>query len=156
MNDQSKKVLLSLQALSARKEYCSSDIRKKALERMDGDTQAVDEILASLIEDKFVDDGRYAAAFARDKATLTGWGPIKILHALRAKKIDPKLINAAIEEISEDTARAAYIKLKKVLETKAHSLQGDPYIKFKLIRFALSRGYEYDSITPIVDDILNE
>ncbi|MBP5521281.1 MAG: RecX family transcriptional regulator, partial [Bacteroidales bacterium] len=91
----------------------------------------------------FVDDLRYAGAFAREKARLQGWGPVKIRFALRSKGIASELIEEALETV--DT-QAASDKLSKLLQAKAASLEGDPQKKFKLIKFALSRGYEYDQI----------
>ena len=73
MTSKDNKLLSSLQALCARKEYCSADIYKKALKGLDGDEEAAAAMVASLVEDKFVDDLRYATAFARDKACLDGW-----------------------------------------------------------------------------------
>ena len=73
-----KKVLERLQRQCARMEYCVSDIRRKALKAMEGDADAADRIVASLVKDRFVDDRRFAAAFAREKSALQGWGTVKI------------------------------------------------------------------------------
>lgn len=64
--DKYSKVLSRLQAQCSRREYCTSDIRAKALKSMEGDAEAADRIVTSLKEDKFVDDLRYASAFARE------------------------------------------------------------------------------------------
>ncbi len=96
-----------------------------------------------MLKECFVDDLRYAGAFAREKARLTGWGPVKIRFALRAKGIEQALIEEALDTVD---IQAATGKLSKLLDAKAASLEGDPQKKFKLIKFALSRGYEYDQI----------
>ena len=54
--DKYSKVLSRLQAQCSRREYCTSDIRAKALKSMEGDAEAADSIVTSLKEDKFVDD----------------------------------------------------------------------------------------------------
>ena len=146
-----EKALLSLQSLCMKRECCSSEILSKARTAMDGDTAAAEELLASLVADKFVDDARYAAAFAREKSSLTGWGPAKIRYALMMKGIARETITAALGEIDEEAASA---KLDKLLAAKCKSLQGDPYIKFKLIKYALSRGYGYAEVEPAVESIL--
>ena len=79
-----QKVLERLQRQCARMEYCVSDIRRKALKAMEGDPDAADRIVASLVKDRFVDDRRFAAAFAREKSALQGWGTVKIRFQLRA------------------------------------------------------------------------
>ena len=63
-----EKILQALEALCARREYCTSDIYRKVLERCEGDTVMAGEILESLKADRFVDDARYSAAFAREYA----------------------------------------------------------------------------------------
>ncbi len=113
------------------------------MKALEGDAAAADEIVASLVNDRYVDDLRYASAFAREKASLFGWGPIKIRYALRAKGLGESDISAALEEIDSDKADE---RLRRLLEVKAKSLEGDPQLRLKLIKFALSRGYDYDDI----------
>lgn len=143
-------VLDKLEALCAKREYCVSDIRRKAIERLDGDRQAAEELVQSLIGNKFVDDARYASAFAREKSGLQGWGPIKIRFQLRAKGISDSIITEALSEIDGTKAR---IRLEKLLENKWRSLSDDPQGRLKLIKFALSRGYEYEDTEPLIKRI---
>ncbi len=143
-------VLDKLEALCAKREYCVSDIRRKAIERLDGDRQAAEELVQSLIENKFVDDARYASAFAREKSGLQGWGPIKIRFQLRAKGISDSIITEALSEIDNTKART---RLEKLLENKWRSLSDDPQGRLKLIKFALSRGYEYEDTEPLIKRI---
>ncbi len=147
MAPEQKKVLERLEAQCSKREYCAEDVRLKAFKALDGDMKGAAEIVDSLVKDGFVDDRRYACAFAREKSSLTGWGPVKIRFALRAKKIAPENIDAALAEIDGDKASE---KLSRLIEAKRKSLEGDPQIKLKLIRFALSRGYEYDAIQDLV------
>ena len=148
-----EKVLPYLQNLCAKREYCRSEILKKAETALEGDRQAAQEMLNSLVADRFVDDARYAAAFARERSSLTGWGPEKIRYSLMMKGISKTDIAAALEEVDQDAAEA---KLLKLLTAKRNALLGDPYIKFKLIKYALSRGYRYDEVAPAVERILSE
>ena len=107
-------------------------------------------MVASLKADRFVDDLRYASAFAREKSSLTGWGPVKIRFALRAKGISEADIAAGLAEIEEDRASS---RLESLLRGKWKSLSDDPAGRLKLIRFALSRGYEYSQVEGIIDGI---
>lgn len=143
MDERIKKVLVSLQGRCARREYCRAEMRQKALKALDGDDAAAGEVLESLVADGFVDDARYAGAFAREKAVLDGWGPVKIRYMLKAKGIESADIDAALATVDADTAAE---KLDKLLAAKARSLQGDPQARLKLIKYALSRGYNYDDI----------
>ncbi len=137
------KVTDRLRGLCSRREYCSSEIRKKALTALEGDAAAAEEILETLMKENYVDDMRYASAFARDKASLAGWGDVKIRYMLASKGIPKDVIAAALKEIDEGKAAD---KLQKILEVKAGALKDDPQKKMKLLRFALGRGYEYEDI----------
>lgn len=147
------KVLDRLQAQCVKREYCRSDIFRKALTAFEGDKAAAERIVDELVRDRFVDDARYAAAFAREKSRLTGWGPVKIAFALSGKGISKAAAAEALREVDQDEADR---RMVSVLETKYKSLKGDPQEKFKLIKFGLTRGYEYDRIAPAVDDILRK
>ena len=145
------KLLSSLQALCARKEYCSTDIYKKALKGLDGDEEAAASMVALLVKDQFVDDLRYATAFARDKACLDGWGPVKIAFQLRGKGVDASTVEKALGEVDAGKADA---RMRAVLEAKARTLKGDPELRLKLLKFGLQRGYEYDHLNPAVKALL--
>lgn len=140
--------LSRLQKLCSKAEYCRADVYRKALKDLEGDEGAAGRVVEQLLADKYVDDARYASAYAREKASLQGWGPVKIRFQLRAKGVSDANIHAALEEVEPEKARA---KLQKLLETKAKTLAGDPQFRLKLIKYALSRGYDYN----VVEDIIN-
>ena len=153
MDEKARKVLGSLQAQCARREYCTGDMRRKALTRLEGDAAAAEELVASLVEDGFIDEARYCAAFVSEKSSLSGWGPVKIRRALSLKNIPRETIETALQEADSDKAGA---KLEKLLRSKWKSLSDDPQGKLKLLRFALSRGYEYEQIRTLADSITSE
>ena len=148
-----------LEAQCARREYCSSDVLRKAAELLAREIQGqarndsgeAEQIVAELVRDGFVDDSRYAAAFAREKSRLTGWGPIKIRQALQVKKIPREIISEALAAAAGEDADS---RLEKLLSAKARTLEGDPQARLKLIRFALSRGYEYDAVQRTLQKLL--
>lgn len=142
--------LSRLQRLCSKAEYCSRDIYRKALKDLEGDADAAAAVVASLVEERYVDDARYAAAFAREKAGIQGWGPVKIRFQLRSKGISDEIIASALEEI--EPAKAAD-KLQRLLTAKHRTLQGDPACRLKLLKFALSRGYEYDEVEAALKEI---
>lgn len=121
---------------------------KKALTALDGDACEAENIVSMLVEERYVDDMRYASAFARDKASIAGWGNVKIRYMLSAKGISKDVIDEALREIDEGKATA---RLDKIIENKARSLKDDPQKRLKILRFALGRGYEYDEVKHILD-----
>lgn len=142
--------LSRLQKLCSKAEYCRADIYRKALKDLEGDAEAAGRVVSSLLEERYVDDARYAAAFAREKARLQGWGPVKIRFQLRGKGIADTDIAAALEEV--DAAEASG-KLERLLSAKARSLEGDPQARLKLIKYALSRGYEYADVEAALKNV---
>lgn len=145
------KCLSRLQKLCSKAEYCTSDIRRKALKDLEGDEEAAARVVASLVQDRYVDDARYASAFAREKAQIQGWGPVKIRFQLRAKGVKDSVITEALQEVEPQRAQD---KLEKVLQVKAKALQGDPQFKLKLLKFGLGRGYDYDEVENAVSKII--
>lgn len=150
MDEALKKKLSRLEAQCVKREYCVRDIMGKALKAVEGNQAEADELVASLRADKFVDDARYAAAFAREKSSLTGWGPVKIRFALRAKGLSETDIASGLAEI--DSSRAED-RLERLTAAKWKSLQDDPQGKLKLIKFALSRGYDYDAVQAAISKL---
>ena len=139
--------LARLQKLCSKAEYCRADVYRKALKDLEGDAEAAAKVVEQLVADKYVDDARYASAFAREKAALQGWGPVKIRFQLRGKGIKDADIAAALAEVEPEKAES---KLQKLLEAKARTLKGDPQGRLKLIKYALSRGYDYDVVEKMV------
>lgn len=146
-------ILSKYQALCSRSEQCSADILRKLLKTFEGDEAKAQEILDALKADKFLDDARYAAAFARDKARLEGWGPMKIRFKLRAKGIPDAAIEEGLGQIDSEEAEE---KLYRLVMAKRRTLEGDPQIKLKLLKFALGRGYTYDQVALAVEKALSD
>ena len=148
MTEREKQVFDALSAQCAKREYCTADVRRKALQRLEFDAAAAEAVVEALASEGYVDDRRYAAAYAREKSALAGWGPVKIRTTLLARGVPRDVAVEALGEIDADRAAA---KLEKVLEAKWRTLQDDPQGRLKLIRFALSRGYDYDPLRPLID-----
>ena len=148
---QFKKVLQGFELRCARQEMCSADVRRKALRSFEGDADRADALVRSLVENGYVDDARYAAAFAREKSRLTGWGPVKITFQLRGKGLSEEAIRQALQE---GDAGEAPGKLHALLSAKYKSVQGEPDARLRLIRFALGRGYEWAAVSEALKGIL--
>ena len=145
------KVADRMRALCSRREYCRKDVLKKVMTALDGDAAKAEEVVGKLVEERYVDDRRYATAFARDKASIAGWGAAKIKYMLAAKGVDREIIASALEEIDVNRADA---RLEKLMENKARSLKDDPQRRIKLLRFGVGRGYAYEEVSSMIDRIL--
>ena len=151
MDEKKLKVLNRLRGLCSRREYCVADVLKKVTEGLEGDRTAAQEVVDVLVKEKYVDDLRYASAFARDKSAIQGWGEVKIRYMLSAKGVSRDVIDKALEEIDQDKADS---RLEKLLQNKLKSLKDDPQCRLKLLRFALGRGYSYDEVNDVVNSLL--
>lgn len=140
-----------MRALCSRREYCRRDVLKKVMTALDGDSAKAEEIVQKLVQEKYVDDRRYASAFARDKSAISGWGQAKIKYMLAAKGVDRDIISEALGEIDD---KRADDRLQKLMENKARSLKDDPQRRMKLLRFGVGRGYGYEEVLFVIDRIL--
>jgi len=134
-------VLSRLQRLCSRAEYCRSDVYRKALKALDNDADAASRVVDALVLERYVDDARYASAFAREKASLQGWGAVKIRYLLLGKGVGQEAVDAALAEIDADRAGA---RLERLIAAKYRTLKGDPQWRAKLLKYALGRGYSYE------------
>lgn len=135
-----EQALFKVAAICTQSEKCESDIRAKLLVWEVSASDSI-KIINYLKEEKFLDDARYCSFFVKDKSRFNKWGKVKIGYALRAKKIDEELIVSALGQIDEEEALSTLVS---ILHTKSRNLKfKDEYDrKAKLIRFALSRGFE--------------
>ena len=142
-----------LRNLCSRREYCSSDIRRKALTALDNDRDSAGKVMDLLIKDKYVDDYRYSCAYARDKASIAGWGPSKIRYMLSSKGVDRDVIDRAMLEIDEAQADQ---RLDSLVRSRYGSLRNDPQVRVKLLRYVVGRGYSYDEASSVIDELMKE
>jgi regulatory protein len=144
MQPETKKALSKCMALCSKSEKCIADIRKKLLnwQLPDDETQI---IIDTLIDEKFIDEQRFAESFVRDKFRFNHWGKIKITYHLKAKGISSPDIARAMQEIDDEVY---FNTLKELLAQKSRSVKGDNSYerKAKLTRFAQGRGFDYEII----------
>ncbi len=136
-----EKLRLRMASLCARSEQCSGDIRRKLLNAglSAADTE---EIIQELKERKFIDDRRFAAAYARDKVVFSAWGRRKIRLNLMARRIGSDLIDYALDSVD---AKDYAVAILRAARAKARSLDIEDFNdRQKLMRHLLSRGFETD------------
>ena len=148
MND----ILLNKAATYAsRCEHCESELREKLL-IWGGTSEETDEIIAYLIEERYIDNQRYANSYAKDKFRFNNWGRYKISMMLRSKDIESEFIEEALGQIDDEE----YLeKLQQILKDKLRSLKysSEYEKKGKLFKCAQSRGLETGAISKVIDSI---
>lgn len=127
-------------ALCARSERAPAEIREK-LRQWGLSTSDTSQILRQLTEQGFLNEDRYARAFAKDRFTFNGWGKIKIAYQLRQKGIPDDIIDEAMMVIDDEQYRERLIGL---LRDKWQAVKGrEPRAAWAaMMRFAASRGFE--------------
>lgn len=139
-----RKALNTVAGLCSKKEYCRQDIREK-LESWEIPEEEISRILGFLVKNNFIDDRRFALAYARDKFRFNKWGKQKITLMLRQKKLSSEIIREATDRLQQEEYDETCTRL--LLQKKQSLKEGDPLKnKNKLIRFALSRGFDYDTV----------
>lgn len=105
----------------------------------------VEEILSDLITEGFLNEERFARAYAGGKFRMKKWGRIKITHALEAKGVSRNCIRIGLTEIDE---KDYSISLRNVLIQKLGSLQDENeyVLRDKLSAYAIRKGYEPDLV----------
>lgn len=121
-------------------ERCLQEVRKK-IEASGLPAEAVDRMLARLVQEKFIDERRYSRSFVNDKLRFNKWGRIKIGYELQKKKIPADIREETLSEIDEESYRRI---LYDLLKTKKKTTRGkdERDLFYKLLRFAAGRGFE--------------
>lgn len=138
------------QALQKLKHYCTYQERShyeviQKLWELKVAKSDHDLIIATLIDEDYLNEERFAIQYAGGKFRMKEWGKKKILYGLREKKVSDYSIKKALETIDKDD----YLKvLNKLTEEKYNSLKGDQYLerKKKTIDYLIQKGYEYDLV----------
>lgn len=151
MNEKEKWALDRCMALCSQSEKCRSDLAKK-LEKWEIEPDAAGKILTQLINERFIDEQRYANIYARDKFRLNKWGKVKIAYQLRFKKIPEELIEEALMQIDPETSEALLMKLISEKQRKINFK--NPYERnAKLMAFARSKGFETETIFRVLKQL---
>lgn len=146
--------LFRVTALCAQCEQCEHSLREKML-KWGLDEEACDRIIDQLYEEKYLDELRFARAYAKDKMRYNHWGRQKIDQGMRLLRISNASRRTALEELpAEEYAEI----LQHILATKARQVKAESNYERngKLIRFALGRGFEMNLIYKNLPEVEDE
>ena len=144
-------VLDKLAKYCAYQERCVKDVRDK-LKAFDIPQTEKDKILDYLLDNRFVNDERFAKSFVRGKVNQSGWGLNKIRFHLIQKGIAKETIDEALEQTDEDVYRQ---RLIDILTTKSKTIKGDSDFerKRKLAAYAMQKGFEGNLVWEVLKDL---
>jgi regulatory protein len=124
-------------------ERCQQELRDKLYD-WKAKPDEVEETISAMISEGFLDEERYAKAFAGGKFRIKKWGRRKIIYALKAKQISDYCIKKGLLEIDEDD----YLEtLKSVLISRDRNYNSVGPIKQKLLAtYLIGRGFESELV----------
>lgn len=139
-------VLSKAQKYCAFQERSHQEVRNKLIEwQVYGND--LEEIISSLITDNFLNEERFAIAYANGKLNQKSWGKLKIRQGLTEKKVSSYCIEKAIRQLDIITYKQ---KLQQAFDKKSRELDMNNYTdKQKMTRFLISRGFEIADITAL-------
>ncbi len=146
-----KQLADKIERYCAYQERCRQDVRIK-LKQIGADDSEIESLISRLEENGFINESRYAKAFARDKFNLHRWGKIKIGIALQGKNVPQKLIDESLAEIEDAEYRNELKVLLKKKGKELSDLENDFVRKNRLASYLIGKGFEPD----IVWDLINE
>lgn len=150
-----KKQLTPEQALQKLKHYCGyqerchSDVKEK-LYNLGVRKKDHDGIIAALIEENYLNEERFAIAYAGGKFRINQWGRVKIKYALKQKQVSEYCIKKAMKQINEED----YLQLLNKLATEKYTaLKNEQYLirKKKTMDYMLGRGFEMELVRKVVE-----
>lgn len=152
-----KKQLTPVQALQKLKHYCAYQERshfevKEKLYSLGVWKKDHDPIIATLIEENYLNEERFAIAFAGGKYRMKHWGRVKIRYELKQKQVSEYSIKKALKQIEEED----YLKtLNKLATGRYDSLKDEQYLirKKKTMDHLMQKGYEPELIRQVVEAI---
>ena len=140
-----------VQKYCAYQERCHSEVRKK-LNEYELKSSEIDEIITQLILSGFLNEERYAKAFAGGKFRMKKWGRLKIVHALEANGVSKNCIKSGLAEIDPDDYQKT---LREILEKKIGEVD-EPNLysrRDKLSKFAIQKGYEPELVWKLIREL---
>lgn len=129
-----------IESYCAYQDRCHKEVVSK-LKDMGMIPLAIDTIIAQLIDDRFLNEERFAKSFARGKFNIKKWGRNRIVRELKFRDISKYNITSALKEIDSE----AYISTLDDLAKKRLQQITEPNIqkrRKKLADYLLYRGWE--------------
>lgn len=129
-----------LQKYCAYQDRCHKEVRTKLLE-LGIYGEDLEQIIAELIAENFLNEERFAKSYARGKFRIKKWGKRKIIQELKRRQISEYCIKKGLKEIDDDEYEK---KLRELLEKKnTYIVEKNIYIRRKkLFNYAYQKGYE--------------
>lgn len=141
---ETKNIKQKMAAYCAYQERTQAQVREK-LHSLNCVEEEAEELIVWLIQENFLNEERFAKAYAGGKFRIKKWGRLKIKQGLKQLGLSEYCIRSGMKEIEEDDYA---ICIKQLVEKKWEQEKStDLYIKKnKVARYIIAKGYEQDLI----------
>jgi regulatory protein len=136
----------------AYQERCHSEVKTKLYDA-GLYPKEVDAIIATLIEENYLNEERFAIAFAGGHFRTKKWGRVKIKYQLKQKQVSDYCIKKGLKIIDEDDYQKT---LQKLFDDKLKTLRSEKNIfikKRKAQDYLLQKGFELALIKELLQSI---
>jgi regulatory protein len=117
------------------------------------DEASIDGAVHTLVRQGYLDDARYASAFAEDRRALDDWGPQRIQRSLLALDIDPDLVDQALSDADPAGALDAAVAL---LRRRCRDIPATDRERERALGLLVRKGYDlelaYDAVRALARD----
>lgn len=134
----------------AYQERCQKEVRSKLFE-IGANYNEIENIISDLIEQKFINEERFATSFARGKFYFKQWGKYKIRQELKSREISEYCIKKGMKEIDEQDYQNT---LQKLIDKKSKEVGGLKIAKNKqkVVLYLTGKGYESEDIWNLINN----
>ena len=136
----------------AYQERCHKEVKEK-LYKMKMIPQVVDQIVVHLINENYLNEVRFAKAFARGKFRIKKWGKNRIIRELKFREISKYSIESALKEIDLDQYHLILheLTLKRIAQVKETNVYKK---KKKVADYLLYRGWESNLVYEKINELV--
>ena len=147
-----EQVLQKLRFYCRYQQRCESEIRQKLFE-LGVNKKDHDALTIELIKENFVNEERFAVAFASGRFKMKQWGRRKIQKGLKEKRVSDEIAEKALGQINKEEYMTV---LNRLAEERYASLKHEQYLvrQKKTMDYLIQKGYEVDLIKEALNDLL--
>lgn len=141
-----------LENYCAYQERCHKEVEQKLYD-INMIPEAREVIILHLLQHNFLNEERFAKAFARGKFSIKKWGKIRIINELKFRNISAYNIKSSLKEINDED----YIKTIQFIAEKKAALINESNLfkkRSKLATFLISKGFESELVFKTIKDLI--
>lgn len=130
-------------------ERCHSEVQEK-LYSFGLRKPQVEAALATLIEENYLNEERFAIQYAGGHFRLKNWGKVRIRYQLKQKQVSEYCIKKALAGIDEEEYERTLMKLAEQKWEKLNAEDGFLQRRKELQEYLLRKGYEADRVMAVL------